>query len=207
MKAFDLRDQAASFRNPQTDLALRRLSDSDLLQSAARDSKHDRFLKDGQFASEQSKKDFRLDYTLQNAAADPRLRFDQTTLGILGASLNNNRTNDPNKTLQERLAKQFDIVRSDFNAVKKDPNLLATADKAIIGLTNGIDPSKLTSAQQNLAAGAREREAVRLETAEKEAQKQRIDMAAATRSLAADMKEIRHWTRGEIATFILRDLR
>ena len=78
----------------------------------------------------------------------------------------NSSVDDPNAALQERLQKQIDIVDS---SRANSPSELALADKKLIALTSGLDPSKLTDRERDTAASAREREAARRETAEKDA--------------------------------------
>ncbi len=75
-----------------------------------------------------------------------------------------------NLSLQNRLDKQFAIINSLGAA---NPEQIALANRKIISLMQGVDPSQLTTSQREQAALAREREAVRLENAEREAKDQR----------------------------------
>ena len=77
---------------------------------------------------------------------------------------------DENLSFQERLDRQFNAVKSQF---ADTPEKRALADRKLISLTQGVDPSKLTSDQRDVAAAAREREAERLDQNESRAREQR----------------------------------
>lgn len=93
-----------------------------------------------------------------------------------------------NLSLQNRLDKQFSIINSLGAA---NPEQIALANRKIISLTQGVDPSQLTSSQREQAALAREREAVRVENAEREAKADRAAQLAVSKSIDVHLAAIR----------------
>lgn len=96
-----------------------------------------------------------------------------------------------NSSLQARLSAQLALV----NRLAGQSGLgveqaQALADRRIIGLTAGIRPDQLNDSLRDALAGAREREAVRLETAEREAGRQREEQIALNRRIAGDLEKL-----------------
>ncbi|MCD9186697.1 MAG: phage tail length tape measure family protein [Pyrinomonadaceae bacterium] len=156
LSVFDLRSEAQNFRSGGANDSSRRDS---LLRAKFGNEAFDK-LNDSQKREEYEK-----------------LLFSATPAGLnrqsLITSLAFDRGRGDNATLNERLEKQLKIVeqtRSGFGA-EVDP----LADRRIIALTNGLDPNQISSRVREAAAGAREREAVRQENAEKEAAQLRAE--------------------------------
>lgn len=91
----------------------------------------------------------------------------------------------------DRLREQIAFVEK-LRAQNADLSTSASsADKRIIALSAGVKPEDLTPELQEKAAGAREREASRLENADKEAATQRTETLNLQRKIAAELEALR----------------
>ena len=174
---FGLRDEANNFRNPQTDsLVEKKRFDEIIQQSISQGNFFNGTF--GNFASDLSNKAGGFDKLTDGQKRDI---FEVSTLsnvknngldpnnfvGFLAGERRRAREGDnPDLTLQERLQKQIDIVGG---AGAKTDEEKSIADRKLIALTQGLDPAKLTGQENDVAASSREREAVRRENAEKDA--------------------------------------
>lgn len=96
-----------------------------------------------------------------------------------------------NSTLQARIGAQIALV----NRLAGQSGLgveqsQALADRRIIGLTAGVRPDQLNESLRDALAGAREREAVRLDAAERDAGRQRDEQIALNRRIAGDLEKL-----------------
>lgn len=88
--------------------------------------------------------------------------------------------------IQERLDRQLDFLRRAGTTAEQR----AEVDRRIIALTQGVDPAELTGNQREDAAAAREREAVRLEKAERDAVSERTANQQLQSKIAADIGKL-----------------
>jgi len=96
-----------------------------------------------------------------------------------------------NSTLQARVSAQLALVNrlagQSGLGVEQAQTL---ADRRIIGLTAGIRLDQLNDSLRDALAGAREREAVRLDAAERDAGRQRDEQIALNRRIAGDLEKL-----------------
>lgn len=88
--------------------------------------------------------------------------------------------------IQERLNRQLEFLRRAGTTAEQR----AEVDRRIIALTQGVDPAELTGSQREDAAAAREREAVRLEKAERDAVSERTANQQLQSKIAADIGKL-----------------
>lgn len=126
------------------------------------------------------------DYS-QNPFADPSLTLNNRSL-ISALASEQLRTQNPDENLavQQRLDKQLDIIASQR---AKTPQEQALADRKALSLSSGLRPEQLTDSERTKLASINEREAVRRDNYEREAQKLRAEQAGY-------LKEIRDYQQG-----------
>jgi hypothetical protein len=107
---------------------------------------------------------------------------------------------DQEHSFAGRLQRQIDIA----NRLAKTPEERAAAERRIIGLTSGVDISQLDERLRNAAASARENEAARLENAEKDAARDKVEEKQLRTQLAADIKKLRKLAEKEGVDAIIR---
>lgn len=167
LSAFDLRDAANNFRNPlQTKSADETKREQDTII--------ERFLRDNpNFLFLEGKTEVDND----------------TRLKILNKSILGQETLkqvNPFQPLQERLDKQLSIIYSG----RLSSGELGIADRKLISITNGLNPNELSSRIREAAALAREREADRLENAEKEAKIMRENSFKVQEQIRDELKKL-----------------
>lgn len=91
---------------------------------------------------------------------------------------------------QERLRRRFDDQIDIAYRPGMSQEDKALADKKIIELTQGVNPNDLTGRQREIAAEAREREAVRLENYERDAARERTNQTTLQKQIAADISRL-----------------
>jgi hypothetical protein len=185
LDAFDLRESAAGFRSFNNRPADSTKVDQETIDRVVKQfiERRDAVAGGGTFApnlgidftklTEDQKRDLFERQTIQNlrGAGQP----DQLIASFLASQ---RRANDPaaaidaNLSIQQRLDKQIAIING-LNP-QNDAERQA-ADRRIIALTGGLRPEQLTENQRRAAADTREREALRIETAEQKAREQRAE--------------------------------
>jgi hypothetical protein len=139
-----------------------------------------------------------------DVAFDPATaRFNGVSLATLaqGAALNAQQRAGQDETVQERLNRQLAILES--GGATTDAQR-AEVNRRIIALTSSIDPSQLTNAQNNAAAAAREAEAARLESNERDARALLDRQAVAAEKVAADINKLLKIAESEGLTGTIR---
>ena len=193
---FALRDEAGNFRNPKTDslvdknrfdeIIKQNISQGNFFNGAFGNFGSDASNRAGGFdkLTDQQKRDIYESATLNNAKLSGANPSDFISFLARQRSA---AFDDPNATLQERLQKQIDIVGSSSPKTDDEKSI---ADRKLIALTQGLDPLKLTSRENDIAAQAREREAVRRENAEKDADKDRKEQIKLQKRIADNQEKL-----------------
>lgn len=130
-------------------------------------------------------------------------RFNGVKLDDLanGTALNNAQRADQNLTIQDRLNRQLAVIN---DSRPENEAQRAEADRRIIALTQGANPGDLTDAQRDAAAGAREREATRLEGAETAARAQRDAQTKVQTSIDKNIGELLKIAQSDGLTGVIR---
>lgn len=168
-EAFDLRDTASRFRD--TSLQDRENADKQISDAIQRfiDDQNSGFFRNpaalSQFqsstASAQSRRDL-FDFQRQQEQESGLFRnpaFDELTRNLLGRE-------DEENSVSGKFERQLDILRKSGAQTEEERRLV---DRKILSLGNQLTPEELTSVQREAIASAAEREAVRVERAEVEA--------------------------------------
>lgn len=200
LSAFDLRETANRFRNPQPDSLVERQQFEQVIKnSIERGNFFPNF--GGTYGSDLANRSGGFDKLTESQKRDI---YEVSQLSLLlkdekNSPLNaqNNRTvisalarersisPDENLSVNERLQKQLSIINS---GVSNDSER-GIADRRLIGLTSGLDPAQIKADLREQIAAANEREAVRREKYESEVLKlQRDDLAIQERIAATQEK-------------------
>lgn len=142
--AFNLRDEAANFRNP---------FDEKKTAQTQQEIINDFLRKNPNFLN------------LNRGKSGEEIGRDILSRSQLGR----NTLESPQDRINKKLAEQTDLI---FNGRLNDEEQ-RIADRKFIGLTQGLNPNELSGANREAAAAAREREALRLDSAEADAKVQR----------------------------------
>lgn len=168
--ALGLRNEAANFRNPVDPEKNRLQQDAIIRQFLADNPNYGNSFFGGSG-------DFRSITYDQNGNMDEATRRDILSRSQLGRNTLETPADRLNKTLQD----QFNLL----NQNARSPDEQRIADRRFAALTQGVNPLELSDRNREAAAAVREREAVRIESAEKEA----IDVARESRDLQKRIAE------------------
>lgn len=197
LDAQNLRDEADNFRNPKSDTLVDKRRFDEIVQQNISQGNffNGNFGNYGSNVANQAggfdkltdaqKRDIYEVATLSNAinaGNDPN-----NFVGFLARERGNVGKNEADVNFQERLDRKIDIITGSNpqNEAEK-----ISAERALISLTQGLDPSKLTDRERDVAATARENEAMRREQAEANAQKERIAQTALQTQIVAYQKTL-----------------
>lgn len=179
LNAFDLRNQAATFRNyaPKPDADAEKKKFDERIRLAVEGSVVEKtfggFFNNGRKVSDytpEQQRDIFEKQVLGNAAPNNL----EGTISYLARLRHSPKAIDENLSFQERLQKQIDIIdKAKLGATNQDE--INNASRKIIALTS-VDPSKLNDSQRLRAAEERERDAVRIQDGEREARAQRAEL-------------------------------
>lgn len=173
LSAFDLRETANRFRNPQSDT----LVDKQIFEEVVKNSISRGNFFNGAFGSFGSNLSNRFggfdklnDLQKRDIYEVEQLKFLRGDGGVNDRSLISRLAreraggSDQNLSLNERLQKQLSIINSGVS----NESERGIADRRLIGLTSGLDPSQIKTELREQIAAANEREAVRKEGYERE---------------------------------------
>jgi hypothetical protein len=196
LSAFDLRESAAAFRgNTPIDNGLVQKEFFNRVVRRGYNSDFGRYASGGKSFEELSDAEKLNIYEVDLLKSFPADGLNQKSL-VSALARDRNLTDNPNASIQERLQKQFDIIEK-LGSKSDLAETGAAADKRIIALTQGVDPSSLTTDQRVRAAAAREREADRTIKAEAEAAKAHKESLDASNRLADEIKKLRELAEKE----------
>lgn len=192
LSAFDLRETAEKFRNPnQTEAENARLRE--IVQRSI-DTKNSY----GEFITRQNKilnknGDINLTREQERSIYEvEQLRFLRGDGGVndrsLISRLARERVNgfDQNISLNERLQKQLSIINSGVSTESER----GIADRRLIGLSNGLDPAQIKADLREQIAAANEREAVRKENYERELLRVQTEDLDVNRKILANQEKL-----------------